>query len=115
MADEEEGKRQQGPKIVLEREMMPGVWANFARVSHSRHEFTIDFVRLEPDGKQGIVVSRVSVSPLFVTQLIDALTANWERYADKALPKEFREQVEGGGPQEGEGGGESDPGAADED
>ena len=89
MADEE-GKAQQGPRIVLEREMMPGVWANFARVSHSRHEFTLDFVRLEPDGKQGIVVARVSVSPLFVTQLIDALNANWQRYAERAMPREAR-------------------------
>ena len=95
MADEEEGRKPQGPKIVLEREMMPGVWANFARVSHSRHEFTLDFVRLEPDGKQGIVVARVSVSPLFVTQLIDALDANWQRYADRALPEEFRGERRG--------------------
>jgi len=36
------------------------------------------------------VVSRVSVSPLFVTQLIDALNQNWNTYAEKALPKEVQ-------------------------
>lgn len=111
MADEE--KQRPGPKIILEREMMPGVWANFARVSHSQHEFTLDFVRLEPDGKQGIVVARVSVSPLFVTQLIDALKANWQRYADKALPQEFRGEGRdpgGEGPEEGEGSEPGEPG-----
>jgi hypothetical protein len=58
------------------------------------HEFTLDFVRLDsasPPPGRGIVVARVSVSPLFVTQLIDALTDNWQKYAQKALPKEVRE------------------------
>ena len=69
-------------------EQRAGVWANFAAVSHSEHEFTLDFIRLESDNSSGIVVARVSVSPLFVTQLIDALTENWQTYAEKALPRE---------------------------
>jgi Protein of unknown function (DUF3467) len=69
-----------------------GVWANFARVSHSEHEFTIDFVRLDHTMSpvQGIVVARVNVSPLFVTQLIEALNSNWAKFAEKAMPKEVR-------------------------
>jgi len=72
---------------------MAGVWANFARVSHSEHEFTLDFIRLDyaDSPPSGIVVARVSVSPLFVTQLIDALGQNWTKYAEKALPKEARD------------------------
>jgi hypothetical protein len=81
---------------------MAGVWANFARVSHSEHEFTLDFVRIDYANKppNGIVVARVSVSPLFVSQLIDALQSNWNEYARKALPREVYEdgeQAEGGG------------------
>jgi hypothetical protein len=70
-----------------------GVWANFARVSHSEHEFTIDFVRLDYTSQplQGMVVARVNLSPLFITQLIDALGANWDKYAEKAMPKEVRD------------------------
>ena len=81
-------------EIVLDASKFPGVWANFARVSHSEHEFTLDFVRVdyaagtEDQPMPGMVVSRVSVSPLFVTQLIQALQANWDKYAKKALPKE---------------------------
>lgn len=73
---------------------MAGVWANFARVSHSEHEFTLDFVRLDyaNNPPNGIVVARVSVSPLFVTQLIDTLGDNWDKYAEKALPKEARDE-----------------------
>lgn len=81
-------------EIALQPDQFAGVWANFARVSHSEHEFTIDFVRIDYAGAsetgkaQGMVVSRVSVSPLFITQLIQALQGNWDKYAKKALPKE---------------------------
>jgi hypothetical protein len=79
-------------RIYLPPEQMGGVWANFARVSHSEHEFTLDFVRLDFAGQPvtGVVVARVGVSPLFITQLIDALGDNWEKYAEKALPPEAR-------------------------
>jgi hypothetical protein len=79
-------------QIVIQPDQMAGVWANFARVSHSPFEFTLDFVRLDfaEQPPSGIVVARVSVSPLLITQLIDALTANWEIYAEKAMPKEVQ-------------------------
>lgn len=87
-------EQQQEPQIFMDPSQMAGVWANWAQVSHSEHEFTLDFVRMDssagPPGR-GVVVSRVAVSPLFVTQLIDALTDNWEKYAEKALPKEARD------------------------
>ena len=90
MADEEEVV---GPSIIIDPEHMAGVWANYARVSHSPYEFTLDFVRLDFTQKplQGIVVGRVSVSPLMITQLIEALNENWDRYANKAMPPEVRE------------------------
>jgi hypothetical protein len=72
---------------------MGGVWSNFAVVKHSPFEFTIDFARLDfnLDGsRSGVVVSRVNLSPLFVTQLIDALQSNWQVYSDKAMPPEVR-------------------------
>lgn len=77
-------------EILIDQEQMAGVWANFARVSHSPHEFTLDFVRMDGTGPKpmGLVVARVSVSPLFITQLIQALTDNWESYAKLAMPKE---------------------------
>jgi hypothetical protein len=93
MADEATPPQQQ-PEIILRQEQIGGVWANFAQVSHSQHEFTIDFVRMDgtaPPPGRGIVVARVSMSPLFVTQLIDALQTNWSGYAQKAMPKEVYE------------------------
>lgn len=82
--------------IALQMDMkdMGGVWANFASVKHSQYEFTIDFARLDfdPEGSAtGVVVSRVNLSPLFVSQLIDALQVNWQIYSDKAMPPEVRD------------------------
>jgi hypothetical protein len=93
MSDDDEVQDEQ-IEIALDMSQMAGVWANFARVSHSQHEFTLDFVRLDyatNQPRQGVVVARVSVSPLFITQLRAALDENWEQYARKALPKEVYE------------------------
>jgi hypothetical protein len=90
MPNDELPEDQSLPQIIIEPDQMAGVWANFARVNHSRYEFTVDFVRMDY-GQQpvtGIVVARVSVSPLFITQLIDALQTNWSRYAEKTMPLE---------------------------
>jgi len=78
--------------INLPPEQFGGVWANFAIVSHSEFEFTIDFVRADYGRGQGQVTARVNLSPLFVTQLLDALQSNWNSYAQKALPKEARDE-----------------------
>jgi hypothetical protein len=91
---ENEEQREVRLNVRLPEQQAGGVWSNFALVHHSEHEFTIDFMRLDyssvsPEGEmQGIVVARVGVSPLFIQQLIDALQANWSKYARKALPKE---------------------------
>lgn len=80
--------------VRMPEQLAGGVWSNFALVHHSEHEFTIDFVRLDSaslsaEGEmQGIVVSRVGLSPLFVRQLIRALEDNWAKYAKKAMPRE---------------------------
>lgn len=81
------------PQIFIDPSQMAGVWANFARVSHSPFEFTLDFTRLDfaTNPPQGVVVARVSVSPLFVTQLIHALEEQWAQYAEKSLPPEARD------------------------
>ncbi|MFW2336516.1 DUF3467 domain-containing protein [Ilumatobacter sp.] len=84
-------------KIHTQPDQMGGVWANAAAVRHSPHEFTIDFLRCDFDdtGKAaaGILVQRVNMSPLFVTQLIAALQDNWSKYADKSMPKDLLEDL----------------------
>jgi len=90
----DEEKNEVRLNIRLPEAQAGGVWANFAGVTHSEHEFTIDFMRLDystatADNEiQGIVVARVGVSPAFVRQLIAALEDNWANYAKKAMPRE---------------------------
>jgi hypothetical protein len=88
---------QQQPQVIIDPAHMAGVWSNFAKVSHSPYEFTIDFARLDFSGSppQGIVVARVSLSPLMVSQLIDALSSNWQAYASKSMPPEARDNEPG--------------------
>jgi hypothetical protein len=67
-------------------EMLAGVYANFANVSHSEYEFSITFVRLdheseEDDQVNGVVVSRVNMSPRFTRELLDALQDNYAKWA----------------------------------
>lgn len=80
-------------KIHSTPDQLGGVWANGAAVRHSPHEFTIDFMRFDydNDGKPqaGVLVQRVNMSPLFVSQLITALQDNWSKYASKAMPQEL--------------------------
>jgi hypothetical protein len=80
-------------KIHSQPDQLGGVWANGAAVRHSPHEFTIDFMRFDfdADGKPqaGVLVQRVNMSPLFVSQLITALQDNWSKYASKAMPQEL--------------------------
>ena len=80
-------------KIHSTPDQMGGVWANGAAVRHSPHEFTIDFMRFDFDGEgkpqAGVLVQRVNMSPLFVSQLITALQDNWSKYASKAMPQEL--------------------------
>lgn len=78
------------PNIVIGQEDLGGIWANWAAVSHSPYEFTIDFARLNFNEMppSGVIVKRVNLSPLFVRQLIDALEDNWKKYAEKALPRD---------------------------
>jgi hypothetical protein len=89
MMDEEEERTLQ---IQSDPSGLAGTYANLALVTHSPYEFTLDFLRVDHgpvgQGKTGVLVSRVSMSPKFVRELIDTLEANWERFADKSAPSE---------------------------
>jgi hypothetical protein len=81
--------------IHLSPEIMGGVYANFANVSHSDYEFTISFARVDHEVESaeipGIIVSRVSLSPRFMRELMAALEDNYSRWEAregiKSLPE----------------------------
>jgi len=70
--------------IQVSPEMMAGVYANFANVSHSEYEFTITFARAHHEFEGGeipaIVVARVSLAPRFIPELMAALAENYSRW-----------------------------------
>ena len=84
-------------------EIMAGVYANFANVSHSDYEFTITFARVDHEVEEeeipGVVVSRINFSPRFMRELIDALEDSWSKWSTREGIKNLPEY----------GGGESDP------
>ena len=70
--------------IQVSPEMMAGVYANFANVSHTDYEFTISFARVHHEVETGeipgTIVSRVSMSPRFMKELMTALEDNYSRW-----------------------------------
>jgi len=86
-------------------EVMAGIYANFANVSHSEYEFTITFARVdhevEDDEVPGVVVSRVNLSPKFIKELLDAIADNYSKWQTKEGIKNLPEfNGEGDQPEE---------------
>ena len=79
-------------KIQVPPEQQAGVSANYAAVSHGPYGFTIDFMQLHQLSKTGVVVARINASPLFYSQLLDALESNWAKYAKKTFPPEVDDE-----------------------
>lgn len=85
-----EGQAESGGQqinIKVDDEKKHGIYANFLVVSHSPHEFTLDFCQVMPGGKEGKVqaevVGRVKVAPTMVGKIIRALNTNMTNYEDK--------------------------------
>ena len=87
------------PRIVVRAEHIAGEWTNWARVAHAKHEFTIDFVRIDPFARRGIVVARVAGSANFVDELIRTLGVVWHDWVRNAMPPEV-DEGDGGQPPE---------------
>ena len=81
------GQPQQQIKIQVADGLKYGAYANFLVVSHSAHEFTLDFCQVMPTSEvgqvQAEVVSRLKVAPTMVGKVIRALNTNMTAYEDK--------------------------------
>jgi hypothetical protein len=76
-------------------EVMAGVYANFATVSHSDYEFTLTFSKVDhevdADEVPGVVVSRVALSPQAMRELIAAMQDNWSKWETREHIKRLPE------------------------
>ena len=74
-------------QISINDTLKHGTYANFLVVSHSAHEFTLDFCQVLPGGDgesvQADVVNRIKVAPTMVGKIIRALNTNMTAYEDK--------------------------------
>lgn len=74
-------------QVVVPDEIKHGEYANFLVVSHSAHEFTLDFCQMMPAGEQdkinAEVVSRIRIPPTLVGRVLNALNTNLTGYEDR--------------------------------
>lgn len=86
--------------MELPAELEVGVYANFALVSSSPHDFIIDFCQIRPqqspeDPASVRVVSRIRIAPTFVGPLLQAISQN--AFSRDELIQKALEEQEGGG------------------
>ncbi len=107
MSPEDDAQERQ-INIHFSPEIMAGVYANFANVSHSDYEFTITFARVDHEMDEGeipgVVVSRVNLSAKFMRELMDAMADSYSKWQTsegiKNLPEFGGEQGESDPPAE---------------
>lgn len=83
-----EPRRSPTVNVQVDDDLKHGVYANFLVVSHSPHEFTLDFCQVMPRGDASgrvtaDVVSRVRIAPTMVGRVLQALNTNMTGYEDK--------------------------------
>ena len=93
------GRPERHINIHFSPDIMAGVYANFANVSHSDYEFTITFARVdhevEDDEIPGVVVAKVNMSPQFTKELMAALGDSWSKYSTVKGIKDLPQTPEG--------------------
>ena len=81
------GDERRRMSIHVDDELKHGAYANFLVVSHSPHEFTLDFCQVLPrpegGGARAEVVSRVRIAPTMVGKVMQALNNNMTAYENK--------------------------------
>lgn len=81
--DKNEGKKQIELKISVPEKVQSPVFSNVAQVNATDKEVVIDFAFVQPNTDQGIVVSKVVLTPGHAKALRDVLIDLLKRY-DKA-------------------------------
>ena len=66
--------------IELGEKEAEGIYSNLVLVSHSPHEFVIDFARLLPGLAKAKIASRIIIAPTHMAALIQTLKENLENY-----------------------------------
>lgn len=68
-------------KIKIREQDLKGVYSNLMQVFHTRDEFVLDFFLASPP--QGVLASRVIMSPGHLKRMLRALEENIKKYEQK--------------------------------
>jgi len=72
---------QQEIKIKIKDEDLKGNYSNLMQILHTKEEFLLDFFLVSPP--EGLLTSRVIMSPGHIKRLLKALQENILKYEDK--------------------------------
>lgn len=75
-----DNKQNQQMQLEIKPEIAEGVYSNFAVISHSSSEFTLDFAKMLPGMPKASVGSRIIMAPEHAVRLLHALQENIMRY-----------------------------------
>ncbi len=84
----EQKPRNEAPQfnLQIDDQTAAGKYSNVAMLSHTEHEFVVDFAFFAPGQRQGRVVSRVLLSPSHAKRLVAALRNEIERHEKRFGP-----------------------------
>lgn len=71
----------QNMQVKVSDEVLKGVFANMVQVGHTAEEFILDFMNLFPP--QGVLTSRVVVTPQHMKRIVAALEDNLKKYEEQ--------------------------------
>ena len=84
---------EQQVQVKVTDEVLKGVYANMVQIGHTHEEFVIDFMNIFPP--QGMINSRIIVTPQHMKRVSAALIENIKRYeaqygqiADSVTPQQ---------------------------
>lgn len=87
MSEQPDPPQGQQLQVSIPDDRKHGTYANFLIVSHSAHEFTLDFCQIQPGGsaseRRADVVSRVRIAPTLVGKVLRALNTNLANYEER--------------------------------
>ena len=77
---------EQQVQVKVDDATLKGAYANAMQVTHSQEEFVLDFMNLFPPN--GIITSRVIISPAHAKRIVSALEQNIKNYEQQfgAIP-----------------------------
>ncbi len=80
-------------KIKAKDEDLKGLYSNLMQIYHTKEEFCLDFFNIFPP--QGVLASRVIMSPAHIKRMAKALEENIKKYEEKYGNIESSEEKEG--------------------